>query len=211
MSWVIYIAAFIAFGMAISVARLPNLSTLSLETRRNHKLPSSRARQIEFARNTGDTFRLYALQAIQTALKMIALSVGVLVLSVAIVSVSTNKFNFANTWQDFWPYILQRLLNALRFKTEISNIPHSIGISPFTDKTIALALAANLGSLIAFTASTTLAFAASALFPVRWVKWARLDRYFQGEHNKKGLLIRRIQLLLSSRTPISGPSSGHHQ
>lgn len=207
MNVVLILCAVVSLIISLMVTQYPNLAKLSSASQQGYNLSRSPAKNRETAVASGKEYREWAGYEIKRAAGLTGISLLILVFALAVASfVWLEGVAVA---QDFILYLQNKIRYVFRVgvaeRSMLSGMMH-----PFADRLIGISFVAALGSVLAFAAGTLWSFFASWVFPVRWLKWSRLPRYFQGEHNSWLLRKRQLQLLLSSNTPVSGPSTGVH-
>lgn len=208
MNIILIVLAVVSLTISLIVAQFPNLAKLSEEIREDFDLTSSDSKNLDIAISAGRNYRSWAIYeirvaAVRTGFSLLILTVGLAVASLVWIEPSASI-------QDLGLYLGNKVRFVFRVGVTESSMLSDL-MSPLADRLIGIAFVAALGSVLAFSAGTLSSFFASWIFPLRWLKWSRLPRYFQGEHNSWLLKKRQFQLILSSKTRVSGPSTGVHE
>lgn len=179
---------------SIMIVRMPDINSLSLQHRISWPLPKGGGRRklADACREISSSYR-WDLQDITvrllTRIAIIALFIvgGVLSYMLLERSFSIPSFSY---------YLIGRASESLFILTPELERPE--GMPRYLDQLVGYSISWAVGSIVIYLLAFAASWLVSAIFPVRWVKWAKITDT-KGRHNRRGAIGAALQSFLIIR------------
>ncbi|RYD72021.1 MAG: hypothetical protein EOP84_23880 [Verrucomicrobiaceae bacterium] len=181
---------------------MPDINSLSLSTRRDWPLPPQDNQLRLVCLEIAETFRWDIRSATAKLLKQTA--AGFLFLAAGLLAyalLQNGDLGFAT--QSVWNFILSKVGLGLVFPDIKSSLLQDGSI---LETIVTFALDLLLGSWLIYLVACGWSWSVSRLFPVRWVKWAKVTKT-TGSHNRAWRNRRRLAIIMDQNarcTPRKG-------